>query len=80
MIYGVYCVRDVKSTFMTPTIDQNDSTAVRNFAHAIKTSGTVISSHAKDFELYKVGTYDNETGFIEKLEVRELIAEGGDFE
>lgn len=79
MILGVYVVRDVKSTFMTPTVDQNDNTAIRNFAHAVMKSDSVISSHKKDFELYKIGTYDNETGFIEKLDVRELLAEGSDF-
>lgn len=79
MLYGVYVVRDIKSTFMTPTVDINDNVAVRNFAHAIQTSGTVISSHKEDFELYKVGIYDNETGFIDKFDVRELIAEGKDF-
>lgn len=79
MKLGVYVVRDVKSTFMTPTFDVNDNTAIRNFAHAVQTSGTVISSHKQDFELYKVGEYDNETGFVEKLDVRELLCEGSDF-
>lgn len=79
MKFGVYVVRDVKSTFMTPTVDSNDQTAIRNFAHAVMTSDSVISSHKQDFELYKVGVYDNETGFIEKLDVRELLAEGSDF-
>lgn len=79
MIYGVYVVRDIKSTFMTPSVDFNDSTAIRNFAHAIETAGSIISSHKGDFELYKIGTYDNETGFIEKLDLRELLAEGSDF-
>lgn len=79
MKLGVYVVRDVKSTFMTPTVDQNDSVAVRNFAHAIMTSGSVISSHKEDFELYKIGEYDNETGFIVPFDVRELVAEGRSF-
>lgn len=79
MIYGVYVVRDVKSTFMTPTIDVNDSVAMRNFAHAIENSGSVMTSHKEDFELYKVAEYNNETGLFKPFDVRELICEGVDF-
>lgn len=80
MVYGVYIVRDLKSTFMTPGFSMNDEVAVRNFAHAVTTSQDVIHSHRQDFELYKVGTYDNETGVISMLEVKELLCEGKDFE
>ncbi|AXB22585.1 nonstructural protein [Alces alces faeces associated microvirus MP18 4940] len=79
MVFGVYVVRDLKSTFMTPTVDQNDSTAARNFAHAVMKSDSVISSHKSDFELYKIATFDNETGSIVPLEVKELVVEGVNF-
>lgn len=80
MIFGVYVVRDIKSTFMTPAFSINDQVAVRNFAHAVTTSQDVIHSHKEDFELYKVGEYDNETGFITRFEVKDLLCEGKDFE
>lgn len=40
------------------------------------TTGTVLSTHAEDYELYKLGDYDTETGTIILLPVKELIAEG----
>lgn len=79
MIYGVYVVRDIKSTFLTPGFNVNDQVAIRSFAHAIQSSNDVISTHKEDFELYKVGEYDNETGFVKTFDIRELLAEGKDF-
>lgn len=64
MIYGIYAVRDVKAGFMTPTVDLSDNTAARNFSHAIKTSDSVFASFAKDFDLFRIGSYDTDTGEI----------------
>lgn len=76
MNYGLYAVLDHKTGFLPIQCDQNDQSAVRNFAHAIMTTGTVLSTHAEDYELYRLGDYDTETGTIILLPVKELIAEG----
>ena len=34
MKYGIYSIRDARTGFLPPTVDQNDSSAMRNFAHA----------------------------------------------
>ena len=31
MIFGIYAIKDAKSSFMPCTVDSNDSTAIRNF-------------------------------------------------
>lgn len=80
MKYGVYVIRDIKSTFMTPTVDINDNLAIRNFAHAVTRSEGVINSHKQDFQLFKIAVYDNDTGYIEKFDAIKLLAEGSDFE
>lgn len=64
MIYNVYAIRDIKTGFMTPTFDVNDQTAIRNFSHAVVNSDTVLFSYAKDFSLYRLGTYDSDTGSL----------------
>lgn len=79
MVLGVYCIRDKKSTFMSVTVDQNDNVAVRNFAHAVMNSNSVMTSHKEDFELYRIGDWDNESGRISSYDVLSLIAEGGQF-
>lgn len=64
MMLNIYAVRDVKTGFMTPTFDQSDATAIRNFSHAVVNSDTILSSYCKDFALYRLGTYDNDTGTL----------------
>lgn len=64
MVLGIYAIRDVKVGFLTPTVEQNERVAIRNFSHAVANSQSVLSSYAKDFALYRLGTYDNDTGAI----------------
>lgn len=79
MIYGLYSILDHKAGFLPPQVDQNDQTASRNFAHAIMQTGSVLHTHAEDYELYKVGSFDTETGVLSVLSVKELVAEGYSF-
>lgn len=62
MIYGVFCIRDSKVGFMTPTIDQNESCAIRNFEYAAQRTDSLFNSHPSDFDLYRIGSYDSESG------------------
>lgn len=64
MITGIYAIKDAKSTFMPCTVDVNDSTAIRNFEHAVRQQDSILASHPNDFALFKVGEFDNETGMI----------------
>lgn len=78
MIFGVYSIRDVKSGFMTPTVEVNDAIALRNFAHAVQNTDSVLFTHFKDFALYKLGTFDSETGAIGSFELVQLVGEASD--
>lgn len=63
MIYGVYAIYDCAShVFTAPTIDISDASALRSFQQAIANSGSVMNFMPDDFSLYKVGTFDVETG------------------
>uniref|UniRef100_A0AAU8AWV8 Nonstructural protein n=1 Tax=Dulem virus 155 TaxID=3145632 RepID=A0AAU8AWV8_9VIRU len=64
MIYGVYAIKDAKTTFMPANCDYNDASAIRNFEHACSDNTSLMQSHAKDFTLWRLGVYDNETGII----------------
>lgn len=65
MIYGVYAIKDSKTTFMPPTVDYNDATAIRNFSHACNQSDSLMRSHCQDFTLYRIGSFDDESGALD---------------
>lgn len=62
MKYPMYCYRDQKVGFMPPQADQNDNTAIRGFAYAINSRDGLMNFSPKDYDLYKVGEFDTETG------------------
>uniref|UniRef100_A0AAU8B413 Nonstructural protein n=1 Tax=Dulem virus 188 TaxID=3145665 RepID=A0AAU8B413_9VIRU len=69
MKFGVYCVRDIKAGFQTPTAQVNDAVAIRGFASAVINSDSVLFTHASDFALYKLAEFDADTGHIIPLEL-----------
>lgn len=64
MIYGIYAIKDAKTSFMPCNVDYNDASAIRNFEHAVMASDSLMRSHPADYTLYRLGTYNTETGFI----------------
>lgn len=64
MKYGLYAVKDAKTTFMPCTVDYNDASAIRNFEHAVQVPDSLMRSHSNDYALFKVGMFDNENGEI----------------
>lgn len=70
----VYSIRDVHTGFMSPTVDQNDASAMRNFRHAVMQSASLMNSHPKDYSLYRIGTFETDSGAFES-ELPELITD-----
>lgn len=69
MKLNVYSIRDSKTGFLSPTFEINDAVAMRNFEHAVVNSDSVLFSHARDFDLFKIGTFDSDTGRLMPLEL-----------
>lgn len=78
MILGIYAIRDKKTGFLSPTVDQNDAAARRNFEHAMMNEQSLMFSHAEDYALYRVGSYDTDTGVIAFCE-HVLILDGNGY-
>lgn len=64
MIYGVYVIRDNRTSFLTPSVDFNDASATRNFEHAVQQRESLFFTHPEDYALYKIGEFDTEIGII----------------
>lgn len=76
MIYPMYAVRDVKTTFFPPQVAQNEEDAKRNFAMMVNNPSGVIGFSPKDFDLYYVGTFDTMKGVIEPVTPIEFVVAG----
>lgn len=76
MILGVYCIKDEKTSFLTPTVDQNDVSAMRNFEHAAVHKESLMNTHAADFTLYKIGSFDTESGKITPCDPQFIMSGG----
>lgn len=77
MKLSIYAIKDHKSTFMLPTFDSNDATALRNFKFAVNNPESLMNFAVRDFSLYRIGMYDNESGEITGYD-HVLIAHAGD--
>lgn len=78
MMLNVYSIRDVRSGFLTPTIEQNDYIAARNFANAIMESHGVLFTHASDFQLFRIGEFDSDKGVLKPAQLHELVSDGAE--
>lgn len=76
MILKIYAVRDVKSGYGSLLLEQNDAVAMRNFYNAFVDPKSVLHNNRKDFDLLRIGEFDNETGQIIVQEVKDVVAEG----
>lgn len=62
MKYGLYAVKDVKTTFWTPHTQVNDVAAQRAFANMVNSDDPFMAQNYTDVEYWKLGTFDDVTG------------------
>lgn len=75
MIFGVYAIRDLKSGFMSPTVEVNDQVAIRNFSYAVL-HNEMFDSFVSDYSFYRVGSFDSNTGIFKSCDpLPELLLE-----
>lgn len=77
MILNVYAMRDKHTGFLAPTFEVNDHVAIRAFSYALLNSpGSVLGFAPADFDLFYLGTYDTDSGYITSLAVPSLVVTG----
>lgn len=60
---NLYSMKDTKmGKFSMPFVAPNDEIAKRTLASTIKQGGTTISEFPEDFQLFRLGNYDEDTG------------------
>ena len=72
-----YAIKDnLSEMYMTPVLFQNENVALRWFSGVVnsKEQNEVIYNNPADFELWKLGIYDNNTGDL--IPMLEKIATG----
>ena len=60
----MFSIRDTKTGFTPPTCDQSEQSAIRGFGFAVNNREGVMNYAPKDFDLFKVGEFDSDTGEI----------------
>jgi len=66
MIVNVYAVFDsVAKIYLPPWVQANDGLACRSFVHAVNDRSNQLGQFPADFSLYRVGTFDDQTGVLE---------------
>lgn len=64
MLYNIYSIKDEKTGFLTPTIDVNDDSALRNFQYACMNADSLFFTFPSDYSLYRLGQYESDIGHI----------------
>ena len=72
----LYSYRDTLVGFGTPIVDINDQTAIRGFSMQMNNPSSMNNFSPKDFDLYRIGVYETDTGLIEPETVPILICNG----
>lgn len=79
MINNLYAIKDEKAMNMyQPFLMNNDNLAIRGFQTLVNDHGkSDISMYTADFDLFKLGTFNNETGEI--ISKVEFLCNGANF-
>ena len=75
MKLGMYSICDKYTCYIYPFPAQSDQAAKRNFETEIN-SNPIAKNSPGDFDLYKVATFDTETGIVEPITPHEPITTG----
>ena len=78
MKVGIYCIRDQKAAvFYEPRLFQREEVALRDFNQMVHNTGSVIAFSPSDFDLFRVGEFDTDTGIVSGDNVIQFIVNGG---
>lgn len=62
MLYNLYSIKDTKMGFQQIFILPNNAAAIRWFGDACQNKESPYNKHPEDYQLFKVGTINEDTG------------------
>ena len=69
MKYYIYAIRDnVADNFTLPIFSRSDEEMVRNIAYNLNQSESIMTVNAVDYDLYRIGTFDDEDGSVVSMQ------------
>lgn len=77
MKLGLYSIKDAKTGFLSPVLEQSDASALRNFSQAVNEAGSLLNYSPNDFSFFKVADFDTDKG-VEPLTSPVLIADASE--
>lgn len=76
----IYSIFDDKAVmYCRPFFLQSVGLALRSFADICKDRESQIAHHPADFKLYKLGTFNDNTGSITPLAIPEFVASASEY-
>lgn len=72
MTYNMYAFRDALVGYMAPFLQSNDNQAIRTLRTAVNDPASVMAASPKDYDLWQVGTYDDQAGLISNTQPRHV--------
>jgi len=80
MIIFVFGVRDAKAqAFLQPFYSNSSGSAIRAFGDAVNDRQSPLGKHPMDYQLFELGTFDDNSGELLSLNPMRLLASGSDF-
>lgn len=77
MIHVLVSVYDIKADFYSPPLCcKTVNEGLRIFQDACSTPGSTLSAHPEDYKLYRLGTFDDNSGRIAPTEPL-FLSQGG---
>ena len=65
MLQNTFSAFDKKGQYFLGTFNsRSDAEAVRRFGDTVREKGNVLSDHPEDYALYKLGSFDDNSGKI----------------
>lgn len=70
----IFSIRDAKAEcFNQPFFQKTHGEAERNFTQLVKDQKSMIAQFPEDYDLYYLGTYDDQTGLVKVLDTPQHV-------
>lgn len=80
MTLKMFAIYDVKGQFFSqPFVAATNAAGMRQFGDLVNNPNTLFAAHPKDYALYEIGSYDDQTADLQKHKTNTMLAMGNDF-